>query len=135
MIVSPSAAAAIAAGSATRSLVQRHPPHRQVHQRRRLVEGGMRRDRQHQVAAECAVATRRAAMIAGRLHRHDDAFRPARGHVAGGTVGAMEQVQPHADHLLLHALQAGEGPARAERVLGEKVLNAACRSPAPRRRR
>jgi len=34
----------------------------------------------------------------------------------------MEQVEPHADHLALHAHQARKGAPRAERILGEELV-------------
>ena len=60
-----------------------------------------------------------ARPIAGRLDRHQDALRPARGHIAHHLPVPTQQVGGHGDHLGLESPQAGKGGG-VEAVLIEK---------------
>ena len=102
----------------------RHALDGEVHQRGRLVERRMRGFGRNDVAAEPALGALLPAPVAARLDRHDDALGAAAGHVARGPFGRVEQIQPHANDLLLHAQEARKSATGTKAFSEKNILNA-----------
>src|SRR5690606_8773905 len=71
------------------------------------------------IAAELRGFASRTGPVATGLHGLDDTFGAACRHEAGGACRGMEQIERHADDLVLHALDAREGALSAKRILAE----------------
>jgi len=99
----------------------RHAANLEVHQSGRLVEGGMGRVRREDVAAMRMILAPCPRPVATGLHGLDDALGAACGHEAARLGRAMQQVKRRLDHLVFHALDAGECAARTQRVLREEL--------------
>src|SRR6185503_11503948 len=84
----------------------------------RLVEGGMRARRQHQLGPRDLWSLGPRALL-GRAHAQDDALRPAGGDVARA-IRAAEQLRAHGDQLPFERGEALEDPSGAEPVGGHE---------------